>query len=267
MRISEDGKVEFTDAQREPLSQAKVRRLREADPEAINRALEQAVAAINADLDACLGVHLSTPCPRFVPLPPPVPPGREPHAPIAREIGFWDRLLFRRAGIERANALDTEHYKVRLSEWRGRVREHAAESARLETLNARLREGMQDVMEEILANRLQDIAWAKETHVAFDFGDDSGTLALDLDLPTIDEMPHRTAAMPARGHNLRMSKRGEAQRRRDFIRLVTGSCFRVAGEAFACLPTVSEMTVSGFTQRIDPATGMKGDVYVISVRI
>jgi len=267
MRVCGDGAVSLLSAQEEPLSQAEIRRLRAQSPKAIEQGLEQAVAAINADLDACLGVHLATPSPIFRLIPVPPDPGSPPTAPNAKAVGFWDRLLFRRAKIERENARMVAQHERQLADWHQRMRAHEREALRVAEVNARLREGQQENMEAALADQLRQITWAKETQIAFDFGDDSSTLALDVDLPTLDEMPHRTASMPARGINLRMTKRSDTQRRRDFIRLVTGTCFRVAGEAFARLPTVEEVTVSGFTQRIDPATGAERDIHVISVRI
>lgn len=267
MRVAEDGIISLLSAQEEPLSPAEIRRLRAQSPKAIESGLEQAVAAINADLDACMSVHLATPSPIFKPIPTPPGPGNPPMAPVAKTVGFWDRLLFRRAKIERENARMVAENESLLADWHQRVRAHEREALRIAEFNAGLREGRQEIMEAALADQLRQITWAKETQIAFDFGEDSKTLALDVDLPTLDEMPHRTASMPARGINLRMTKRSDPQRRRDFIRLVTGICFRVAGEAFARLPTVGEVTVTGFTQRIDPATGAERDVHVISVRI
>lgn len=267
MRISEDGTISLLSAHEEPLSPAEIRRLRAQSPKAIEQGLEQAVAAINADLDACLGVHLATPPPMFSPVRAPADPRSPPTKPNAKAVGFWDRLLFRSAKIERENARMVAEHESLLAGWHQRMRAHEREALRIAEFNAGLREGRQEIMEAALADHLRQIAWAKETQIAFDFGEDSKTLALDVNLPTLDEMPHRTASMPARGINLRMTKRSDPQRRRDFIRLVTGTCFRVAGEAFARLPTVEEVTVSGFTQRIDPATGAERDVHVISVRI
>jgi hypothetical protein len=123
------------------------------------------------------------------------------------------------------------------------------------------------VVRALLAERLGEIAWAKETEVAFDFGSDSRTLDLELDLPSLDEMPHRSATMPARGVNLKITKRSDAERRRDFVRLAAGSVMRVAGEALAALPSVEEVAVSAFTQRPCPTTGGTLDVYLLSVRI
>ena len=233
----------------------------------MTRTLESAVAMINADLEACIGVHLSTPPPVFEPLPRPEDPGPEPGAPVERSVGVFDRILFRRAAIEQENERTREAHRRRIADWQQQDEEHRRLCAWIDGINEGTRAGRQEDMEAMLTERLAALAWAKSTEVAFDFGDDSRSLEIDLDLPMIEEMSHRTAAMPARGINIKTSKRSEAERRRDFARLVAGSCFRVAGEAFACLPTVEEVTVSGFTQRPCPATGGTLDVYLISVRI
>ena len=265
--VNEDGKVTIEDEHGNALPPAAVKRIRQSFPEAVERALEQAVANINAELDACLGVHLLTPAPAFAPLPKPEGPDPQPVAPPFHKISIWDRILLRRRRLDLENARAKQFHESRLAEWHRSLDDLEALRARTAAINAGVETGRQPDMEAMLGVRLAEIVWAKETQVAFDFGDNSRTLALDLDLPTLDEMPHRTASMPSRGINLRISTRSEVQRRRDFIRLVAGSCFRVAGEAFACLPTVEEVTVSGFTQRPDSATGATRDVYLISVRI
>jgi len=43
--------------------------------------------------------------------------------------------------------------------------------------------------------------------------------------------------------------------------------FRVVGEAFAALPTLQSVLCSGFSQRVDTATGKTSDDYLLSVRV
>jgi hypothetical protein len=256
------------DADGVELSPAMVKRLRDMDPGFFERGLEHGVELINADLHACLGVHLQTPPPNeFKPLPPPeLPDGERPRLAL-RSVGFWDRLLLRHSAIERENEVRSLRHAEEVALWERELARSLAQAERVAEINAGAVAGRLPEMEALLTERLGRITWPKETEVAFDFGDDSRTLELEVDLPLVDEIPHRTAAVPSRGINLKISKRSDAQRRRDFVRLVAGTCFRVAGEAFASLPTLEEITVSGFTQRPDPATGLVRDVYLISVRI
>lgn len=119
----------------------------------------------------------------------------------------------------------------------------------------------------MLKHQLSEISWAKPTDVSFDFGVDASTVDLDVDLPTMDELPEREAIAPVRGLNVRWKARSATQQRRDFCYLVHAAIFRVLGESFACLPNVQKATVSGYTQRVDKATGNTVDQYILSVRV
>jgi hypothetical protein len=259
--FGDDGKTTMLDADGVELSQAMVRRLRELDQDMFERSLERAVELINADLHDCLGVHLDTPAPSdFRPLPRPDLTEGERLRLALQPVGFWDRLFLRRNAIERENDLRRRRHAEDVDLWDKEVARSLAQAERVTEINAGVVAGRLPEMDALLTERLGRITWPKETEVAFDFGDDSRTLELEVDLPLVDEIPHRTAAVPSRGINLKISKRSDAQRRRDFVRLVAGTCFRVSGEAFASLPTLEEVTVSGFTQRPDPATGVLRDV-------
>ena len=48
---------------------------------------------------------------------------------------------------------------------------------------------------------------------------------------------------------------------------VHGVGFRLIGETFAALPTAQRVTLSGYSQRSDPATGRIRDDYLYSVRV
>jgi hypothetical protein len=44
-------------------------------------------------------------------------------------------------------------------------------------------------------------------------------------------------------------------------------CFRLIGEAFGMLPTLEKVTLSGYSQRKDKATGHERDEYLLSVTV
>src|SRR3546814_2228918 len=46
-----------------------------------------------------------------------------------------------------------------------------------------------------------------------------------------------------------------------------GIGFRIVGESFAALPSAQRVTLSGFSQRNDPATGQVRDDYLYSVSV
>ena len=57
------------------------------------------------------------------------------------------------------------------------------------------------------------------------------------------------------------------QARKRYMAHVHGVGFRIIGETFAALPVVQRITLSGFSQRHDPATGQLCDDYLYSVKV
>lgn len=80
-------------------------------------------------------------------------------------------------------------------------------------------------------------------------------------------MPTHQAAIAARGFKLNLHERSETQVRKAYAAHVHGVVFRVVGEAFATLPTLQSVLCSGFSQRVDAATGKASDNYLLSVRV
>jgi hypothetical protein len=55
--------------------------------------------------------------------------------------------------------------------------------------------------------------------------------------------------------------------RKDYMRHVHAVGFRLVGEIFHALPAVTEVALSGFSQRVDPATGQARDDYLFSAHV
>lgn len=265
--IDRDGKMHFLLPDGSTAPQALAKRVRGQNREAIESLIKRAVNQFNAELDACLSVHLATPVPDYWPLKVLSVRPDEPVRPTPRLVGFWDNILFRKHKIDAENTDALRKYEDAYRLWQNSVQDFETLSSEITELNARVEAGDLDAQSEVLESRLADVVWAKPTNIAFDFGDDAKTLCLDIDLPTMEELPSHEAHAPARGVNIRWKQRSEAQKRRDFCYLVHSILFRVTGEAFAALPKLQEVTASGFTQSLDPATGRTNDIYVLSVRI
>jgi hypothetical protein len=122
-------------------------------------------------------------------------------------------------------------------------------------------------MERWLEANLQDIAWPRETIVALDIADHGRHILIDVDLPEIEDMPSKLAAVPARGLKLSVKEIPTVQVRRRYMAHVHAIAFRLIGETFAALPVVQRITLSGYTQRPEPATGHRRDDYLYSVRV
>ena len=127
--------------------------------------------------------------------------------------------------------------------------------------------GKVSFMEIFLEQALQDIVWPRETLVSFEIQDEGARLVFDVDLPEIEDMPTKVAAVPQRGYKLSVKELSQTKVQQLYADHVHSITFRLIAEAFALLPTLSELILSGFTQRADPGTGHETDQYLLSVRV
>lgn len=127
--------------------------------------------------------------------------------------------------------------------------------------------GNSEAMETFFGFVLEDINWPRETRVSFEVIDAGARLAFDVDLPEVEDMPNRTAAVPQRGYRLSVKELGPTKVQKLYAKHVHSIGFRLLGEAFATLPTVQEVVLSGYSQRADPATGQQRDDHLFSARV
>lgn len=127
--------------------------------------------------------------------------------------------------------------------------------------------GNPDPMEKLLEHRLSEIVWPKETLISLSVSEDGTALELDVDLPEIEHMPTMRAALGARSWDLTIKEAGATATRKLYQQHVHSLGFRILGEAFAALPTVRKIVLSGYSQRIDSATGQTKEDYLYSVRV
>lgn len=263
--VDADGELQLRDAHGQPLPAAAAGRIRAEQADSIAALLQQAAARINAELAACLGVHLQTPDPVAAPcglapfaLPAPRPPQEAPPS-------LLDRILLRGELLEQRQAAAEARYREELHDWeQARVAHEQVREAVDKAFRLAAR-GFGAGMEAALDFVLSGIAWPKETQVSYLISYDQSAVAVDVDLPDEDATP-RTGA-EVRATRLALKQRSDAQARRDFVTLCHGVLFRVAGEVFATLPSVRQCIVSGYVQRPDPASGHLRDEYILSAVI
>src|SRR3546814_6207473 len=109
-------------------------------------------------------------------------------------------------------------------------------------------------MERWLEENLQDIAWPRETLISLEIAEQGQHIRLDVDLPELEDMPSKIAAVPARGLKLSVKDLPAAQIRKRYMAHVHGLGFRIVGESFAALPSDQRVTLSRFSQRSDEHT-------------
>jgi hypothetical protein len=269
LSLKDDGSVEFKDSNGNILSPGLVRIVREQQGEAVTNWLQEQCEAINQDLDALLTIHLATPTAdtriAFIPERFDLP---RPQEAAPRPLGILGRLFHsRHRRIEAENALTQSRYLQALAQWR---EEQAAFEARQEERRRLIEERRlydPEAMQAFLSERLSAIRWPRETLVDFDVLDGGKTVYLDIDLPEIEDLPKRQATVAAKGVRLNIRDISDTQCRRNYMIHVHAVAFRLIGEVFAALPSADHVVLSGYSQRLDKATGRINDEYLYSVRV
>jgi hypothetical protein len=115
--------------------------------------------------------------------------------------------------------------------------------------------------------QLLSIVWPRETNINYELKTDGTAITLDVDLPEIEQMPTQTARPAERGLRVIYKAFGQRVSNHNYARHVHGLLLRLVGEMFSSLPMLASVTVSGYTQRRDTATGHLTDDYIVSVRV
>ncbi len=224
---------------------------------------------LNQALDDIARLHLPTPSPTRHPVYHCVPFGEDtPPVPLQKSAGIRG-FLWRpyRRRVEEQNAQRQNEHLAAVVAWeRRRDRHNQSEAKRKHCHEVEVNHST-DVMAEVLSERLEAITWPRETAIDFDIGEDDSTIAIDIDLPTEEQLPNQEWQVHGRQFRL-TSKPFSATRLRQLYRdYVHSTAFRVTGEIFACLPTVEKALVSGYTQGVNKGTGDTEDQYLYSAII
>jgi hypothetical protein len=267
--VNEDGTLTFVDEAGNAASEHLIEVAKKQNREGLAGFIQIACDRVNGEVEALGQLHLATPHPddlqRFV-------EDRfeeaMPTAPIDKKPGFVAGMFAgRRDAIERANEAAREIYRRAHNSWTERKRAHEAEQERRRKFIEADILTDPAAMESYLEERLQGIEWPRETSAAFEVRDAGLSVALDVDLPEVEDMPSKVAAVPARGMRLSIKDMPATKVQRLYLNHVHGIIFRLVGEVFAALPTVGTVLASGYSQRPDPATGRVNDEYLLSVRV
>jgi len=268
VRVQDDGTVDFLDANSQPLSDYLTTLAKRQQGAKIKEMLADASERMNAEVEALGKLHHFTPAPDEV-------PSRakrefekkQPEPPAPRRIGLLARLLGKRAEIEAENAENERRHALDVSKWKHlKALFDKLEDEESRKFDQLLRTDS-NFMQQVLEDNLQDITWPRETLVSFEVRDVGKSVALDVDLPEIEDLPRKLTTVPERGYKLSVKVLKGKTLQELYARHVHGIGFRIIGEVFATLPTVEEVTLSAFTQRDAPATGQRSDTYIYSVRV
>lgn len=184
------------------------------------------------------------------------------------KLTFMARLFkSRRERIERANSEAIAEYSRELEKWTSRRALHdQSEISRLRFFDPDFCPDS-DLAQGYLSEVLGRIDWPRETTVSLEVNDSCTAVLIDVDLPEIEDMPDKIAAVAARGAKINVKDRPVVQRRKEYMTHIHGVIFRVVGEVFVALPHVQQIVASGYSQRLGRGTEEIDDEYLLSVRI
>lgn len=263
--IAADGSLTLTDPDRGALSAADREAALRRNRATFTDLLERRATELNDWLDQLIRPHVRTPAPGsvtapFVPGPFELP---RPEKPDPEETGLFGSWFGGRAKVRHEEELAT--YRAAISEWRAAEENHrfAQEAAR--TRHERWRNGDPAAAQDRFEDRLAAIGWPRETLVSYQAGETE--LQADVDLPEIEDMPAETAKVLKKEMRIVMSAKGKTERHLDYATHVHSIGFRIAGEAFAAMPGLRSVLISGFSQRQSRATGRIEEEYLYSVRM
>lgn len=269
LSVGDDGKVILADSEGNALPPRVVRVLRQEREPEIRAWLAEQCERWNQGIDEILTIHLATPDPARRPdFHPRSFSEPRPEAPARRDEDFLAKLFRgRREDVEEENRRAAEAHAGAVAAWEERRDAHEAAEARRRESFSRSNVGDPAAMEARLREALAAIQWPRETLASFDFSPDGSAVALDVDLPEIEDLPAEEARVAARGLRIVVKRRSDADRRRAYATHVHAIAFRVIGETFAALAAAAEVTFSGYSQRPDSATGQVEEQYLLSVRV
>ena len=95
--------------------------------------------------------------------------------------------------------------------------------------------------------------------------DNGRKIYLDIDLPEIEDFPQKKSRILSTG-KLSLKNKTPKEMKLDYLKSVSGMSIYFASIGFSISPKVEEVIVSGYTQRINKATGSVDDEYVYSVK-
>jgi uncharacterized protein DUF4236 len=216
IEVDMDGNIAFKDSNGDPVSEYLITKAKREHGPAIRDLIENCCEKINASAKAVAEIHLQTPAPtarivfkpRAFDVPVPLPP-------IPKLPGFLDRLFKSRAArIEEQNQQAVHMYE-------GAVRDRKAKADAFAIAEAERREFLEQrvfadpgAMEKHLTQAFEDIAWPRETNVSFEIQEGGKVIAIDVDLPEVEDLPTRIAFLPSTGYKVKFRRHRKVRFRR-----------------------------------------------------
>ncbi len=170
-----------------------------------------------------------------------------------RQLREWEnkRDAFYAKEIETKKRLDAEYYHEYLEE---RSPLQAFLSRNKDEIIAAIRTEANKINEDVPG----------DFGISFYFDSDYSVLYIELDLPEVEEIPKDKAVYLPSG-NVSFKQKTVKEIQLDYVKCICGLAFYVAGRMFNANVTINYIQISGYTQRVNKATGVADNDYVYSV--
>ncbi|WP_151702226.1 DUF4236 domain-containing protein [Nitrincola alkalilacustris] len=259
--VESDGDVTIQGMHGEAFNDSELSVIRKYLGDTIRNALVSHCEVMNSSLEELKNIHKGTlPAsnhPNYEPRPFENPKPSQSKPLSYGLLGFiWPPQKRR---ITELNQLIEKENIAALKRWNSEKKKHFELEEKRKKLETEDIFESQDALAAVLEYYLSDIEWPIETLIDFDFGDDSSTVAIDIDLPTEDQFPDIEYKVPGRQLKISRSRSNTTKRRGMYRDYAHGVALRIAGLIFNHLPPVNACVISAYTQSDED------DVYLYSV--
>ena len=261
--IEADGEVTIQGMNGETFSDSELTVIRKYLGDTIRNALASHCEVMNSNLEELKNIHKGT-------LPASNHPNYEPRPFDITKPSQSKPLSYGLLGliwppqkrrITELNQLIEKENIAALKRWNSEKKKHFELEEKRKKLETEDIFESQDALAAVLEHYLSDIEWPIETLIDFDFGDDSSTVAIDIDLPPEDHFPDIEYKVPSRQLKITRSRINTTKRRGMYRDYAHGVALRIAGLVFNHLPPVNTSVISAYTQ------SNESDVYLYSIII
>lgn len=267
--LHDDGKLDIVFQDGTQPTPGMLRKIKAAGKGDIDRFLEENCKKKNEQLQNILTTHRNTPRPDSPPAYTPLEfDERQPHKLPDRKYGLIG-MLFKshKAKIDGINKAQAWEYQNAFNQWQERKRKHDETEHSIKALYEFRCKEDKEGMAACLEHRISTIDWVLETEMSCDFSDDLTTAWIDVDLPEVEDMPTQSATVSDRPLGLKYKRISDTDIRKSYMQHSHGIIFRIIGETFSCLPEAKNIVISGYSQRLDKATGHINDEYLLSLQV
>jgi len=124
----------------------------------------------------------------------------------------------------------------------------------------------ENLMDSILANEIESIEWPRETLISYSIVNNAESVWLDVDLPEIEDLPQKVASLSANKRRLTIKNKAKKQLQLEYAHHIHAIALRLSAYCLFAVPTAQEVVISGYSQRLNSATGHVNDDYLYSIK-